>query len=943
MKKSLKIVGVIFILLIAAIVILPIIFKDEIIQLVKDEATNNINATVDFGDFDLSIISTFPNFMFSINDVKVVGVDQFEDVTLASIGTLQTTLDINSVIDGETIKIISFELIDVTANAIVLKDSTANWDIVKSTTKDEQEVLEEASAEETKFSLGIEHYAFKNINVIYDHEPGNMYAEIKNFSHEGDGDFTQDIFLLNTFTSIESITYKMDGMAYLNKANIETKFDIEIDNPNGKYTFKENSFRINAFELAFDGWLALPMDDIELDISFQTNKPDFKSLLSLVPVVYLTDFADVKTEGKVAFNGSAKGTYSADGSLPAFDVNLLVENAMFKYPDLPKSVDNIQIKMNAKNPGGSEDNTIVDIAQFHIEMGSNPVDIKMNIKTPVSDPNMEGSIKAQVNLASMKEFIPMEEGDDYNGNITMDIDLGGKLSTIDNEDYENFKFEGNLIILDMNYKTASLPYEVDMKSMYMEFSPHFVELTAFETNVGNSDFAGKGRVENFLAYTFRDEPLKGTFDMRSNYIDVNQFMEEDASEEEVSADESTEQGSETAEEGVSKVPSNIDFVMIVDVKEMLYDDIQMKAVKGGVTIRDSQMKMDNLFINMIDGSVNMNGTYDTRAELPKIDFSYDIKHFDVPTMYKMFNTVKEIAPIAENATGKLSTNLEMHCMLDNKMEVDLNTLTGGGVLHTENIVVENSESLTQLADALNQPKFKKMVLNDNKIFYEFRDGRMFLDPFDMKISNSKAKVSGSQGFDKSMDYKMAMDIPTSEFGSEANNMVNGLLAEGNKYGIDAKMPERINVDVFILGTVTEPKVSLGPAGSTKPTIEDIKEQVIEEVKEIIEEKVEEVIEDTKEKAREEADKILANAQKQADNIKKQANKSAAQIKKEGYAQASALEKEASNPLQKAAAKIAADKVRKESDKKEQQAIAEGDKQAKSAMDAAKKQANELLK
>jgi hypothetical protein len=431
--------------------------------------------------------------------------------------------------------------------------------------------------------------------------------------------------------------------------------------------------------------------------------------------------------------------------------------------------------------------------------------------------------------------------------------------------------------------------------------------------------------------------------MSSNYIDVNQFMEEGASEEEVSADESTKQGSETAEEGVAEVPSNIDFVMTMDIKEMLYDDIQMKAVKGGVTIRDSQMKMDNLFINMIDGSVNMNGTYDTRAELPKIDFSYDIKHFDVPTMYKMFNTVKEIAPIAENATGKLSTNLEMHCMLDNKMEVDLNTLTGGGVLHTENIVVENSESLSQLADALNQPKFQKMVLNDNKIFYEFRDGRMFLDPFDMKISNSKAKVSGSQGFDKSMDYKMAMDIPTSEFGSEANNMVNGLLAEGNKYGIDAKMPERINVDVFILGTVTEPKVSLGPAGSTKPTIEDIKEQVIEEVKEIIEEKVEEVIEDTKEKAREEADKILANAQKQADNIKKQANKSAAQIKKEGYAQASALEKEASNPLQKAAAKIAADKVRKESDKKEQQAIAEGDKQAKSVMDAAKKQANELLK
>ncbi|MBL4651509.1 MAG: hypothetical protein JKY53_01405 [Flavobacteriales bacterium] len=525
----------------------------------------------------------------------------------------------------------------------------------------------------------------------------------------------------------------------------------------------------------------------------------------------------------------------------------------------------------------------------------------------------------------------------------MDIDLGGKLSTIENEDYENFKFEGNLIILDMKYVSVSLPYDVDMKSLYMEFSPQFVELTSFETKVGNSDFAGKGRVENFLAYTFKDEPLKGTFDMNSNYIDVNQFMEEETSEDSESDETTDAEGAETTEEGVAEVPSNIDFVMTMDIKKMLYDDIEMENINGGVIIRDSQMKLDNLFINMIDGSVNMNGTYDTRAELPKVDFTYNIKHFDVPTMYKMFNTVKKLAPIAENATGKLSTDLEMHCLLDNKMEVDLNTLIGGGKLVTENIVVEGTEVLNQLADALNQPKYKKMVLNDNTIFYEFRDGRMFLDPFDMKISNSNATVSGSQGFDESMDYKMAMDIPTSEFGSEATNMVNGLLSEGDKYGLNATVPERINVDVFILGTVSEPKVSLGPAGGTKPTIKDIKEKVIEEVKEVIEEKVEEVIEDTKEKAREEADKILKVAEKQSTEIKKQAKSSAAQIKKEGYSQATNLEKEASNPIQKAAARVAADKVRKEADKKEKQAIAEGDKQAKAVMDKAKKEADDLLK
>ena len=44
--------------------------------------------------------------------------------------------------------------------------------------------------------------------------------------------------------------------------------------------------------------------------------------------------------------------------------------------------------------------------------------MNMKVRTPVSDPNIEGGIKAKFNLASVKDVIPMEEGDAMNGNIT---------------------------------------------------------------------------------------------------------------------------------------------------------------------------------------------------------------------------------------------------------------------------------------------------------------------------------------------------------------------------------------------------------------------------------------------------------------------------------------------------------------------------------------------
>ena len=239
MKKVIIGVVAFFVLILVALVVFPIVFKDDIIAMVKEETNKNINAVVDFGDFDLSMISTFPHFHFEIHDVSIVGIDEFEGVTLLEMGTFETTLDINSVLEGEQYKIKSFEIIDLVSNAIVLKDGTANWDIMIASDEEETEV--EETTEETKFKLGLDYYAIENANIVYDDKPGNMYVEIKNFNHEGEGDFTEDIFLLETTTYIESMTYKMDGVKYLNKVSLNSKFDIDIDMVNSKYTFNENT------------------------------------------------------------------------------------------------------------------------------------------------------------------------------------------------------------------------------------------------------------------------------------------------------------------------------------------------------------------------------------------------------------------------------------------------------------------------------------------------------------------------------------------------------------------------------------------------------------------------------------------------------------------------------------------------------------------------------
>lgn len=933
LKKILKYFGFTLLFLIVLIILLPIIFKGKIVEMVKEEANNSLNAKVDFGEFDLGLISTFPNFEFSIDDVKVDGVDQFEGVQLANIKNLTLKVDLMSVISGDEIKVKTLSILDPTINALVLADTTANWDIAKES--DEEDVAEETTEEASSFKLALKDLSITNANITYVDETMDLSTTITNFNFNMSGDMTEDVTDLDTKTTIEALDLEMESIKYFRKTNIEVNAIIKADLANSKYTFTENEFRINELTLELDGWVAMfeDKDDIDMDLKFGAKKTEFKNILSLVPAVYMTDFAAVKTAGKLSLDGYAKGIYT-ETALPAFGLDLKVEDAMFRYPDLPKAVNNIQIDLHVDNPGGSEDNTFVNLKRFYMELAGNPVDMNMKIRTPVSDPDIDGGIKAKFNMASVKDVIPMEAGEEMNGNITADVRLKGKVSALEEERYEEFTAEGQLIILDMDYKSDSLPYDVLLKQMYLNFSPQFVELAAFEAQIGKSDINANGKIENFIAYAFADdEALKARFNLNSNLMDLNEFMEEDETV-------GTEGVEATEEEPLSviEIPKNIDFVLNTTMNKVIYDNMEIDNLKGGLVVRDQKVSMNNLFMNLLDGSMVMNGHYET-TNPKKPGFSYDmaIKDFDIQTVVTTFNTIEEMAPYAKNMTGRFNTSLNVDGVLDEEMMPDLNTLTGNGDMLTKSMKVEDFKALNKLADLLKNDKFKKLEIDDTHIKYSFKEGRVYTEPFDIKMGPVTGTMSGSNGFDQTMDNKMTLKVPSSELG--AGDAFNKLNSQASGLGLSLKAAEFVNVDVLIKGTVDDPKVSVNLKDAVGSIVDDVKEQI----KEQVEEKIEEVKDDAKEKAREQADKLLAEAKKQADKVRAEGKKAGAKIRAEGKKQSDQVIKEAGgNFIKKKLAKEAGKKLVKEADKQAKKAEAEANKKADGIEAKAKKEADAIM-
>ncbi len=830
------------------------------------------------------MITSFPDFKFTLHKLSIVGLNDFEGDTLIATNELRLNVNLMSVIKGDQYKINSIVLDHPNILAKVLKGGKANWDITLPDSSASATTDESA----TPFKMTLKNFEIIEGNIVYDDADMGFKSILKNMNHKLSGDFTADEFELKTLTDIEQFTMTYGGISYLSKVKTSIKADLNANMPQFKFTLKDNEFSLNELVFGLDGFFAMPKEDMDMDLKFVAKKADFKSFLSLIPGTYTKDFANIKTSGKLAFDGYVKGIYN-EKRMPAFGVKINIDNAMFQYPSLPKSVNNIWVDASINNKDGVPDHTLIDIKKFHLEMAENPVDIRMYVATPVSDPNIDGVIKGKLILNSVKEFIPLEADQQLSGTIVADIALKGKMSSIEKEQYQDFKATGQLIVLDMNYKSKDVPNGVLIEKAYLNFSPQMAELTQFDARMGKSDISAKGKMENFLAYALKDELLKGEFSFNSNFIDLNELM---------GSDEATS-AADTASSEMVAVPTNLDFILLATIGKLNYSNMVMNNISGSVRIKDAIAKMENLKMDLLDGSMVMNGSYNTQnLKKPTMDLDLNINDWDLIKTYKTFATIEKLAPIVKYANGKFSSTIRLASTMDDKMNLDMSSLNGYGKLQTKNVLVSGFEPMNKVADVIKMEKFKKLEMNNSNLSFKFKNGKVDVDPFDVKLGNSNMNIGGSNGFDESIDYKLKFEIPRAELGGQANTMLEGLVSQANSQGTNLSLGDKINLDVLLTGTVSKPLVKAGLNKSGTKLMDNLKDQAKAEF-----DKQKDALEA---KARAEADKLKAQGQAEIDAQKARAEAEITRQKNEAEAKARAeadrLKKEAEQKAKKEAEK-----------------------------------------
>jgi vacuolar-type H+-ATPase subunit H len=878
MKKALKIIAIIFVVLIALLIAVPFLMKDKILAKVKSEINNNVNATVDFKGFDLTIFKNFPNLTLLLEDLSVVGNDEFKGDTLAAIKTTSVTVDIMSVITGDQITVRGVFLDEPKIRLQVLQNGKANWDIAKPSTD-----TTASTGEPAKFKAALKKYEVKNGYIDYDDKSLGFHMLMNGFNHEGSGDFTQDLFTLKTMSTIAALTVDYTGISYISKAKTSLKADLEMDMVNSKYTFKENLIELNALALGVDGYVAMPAEDIAMDLKFDVKQSEFKNFISMIPGMYRDGFDKVQSKGKLGLNGFVKGTYN-ETTMPGFGLNLIIADGMFKYPDLPTAINNVQVDLKISNPDGVPDNTIINLSRMHAEMGAEPFDMRLLVKTPVSDAQIDASIKGLIDLGNVSKMVPLEQGTTISGRFKADVTAKGVVSSLEKREYEKFNAAGNLSLENFKYVSNDFKQGANIGICEIIFNPKNVTLNKFDFKSGKTDLKASGWIDNLISYMFREnELLKGNLDINAGVIDLNELMGEPTT--------SAPAATDTVPMSVVEVPANLEFQLTAKANRIYYDDMVLENANGNIAIRDRTLGLNDFSFNLLDGNISMDGLYDSKdIKKPFFFFNLDLTNLNIKKTYDMFVAVQKLAPIAEKCSGNYSSTVSVKGNFNQKMEPEIQTMSGDGKLTTKGVTINNFTPLVKVADALKMDQFKQLKASDLNLSFKFENGRVTVAPFDVNLGGIKSTVQGSNGFDQTIDYNVAMQIPTSMMGSSATGVVTGLLAKANQSaGTNLSMGKEVKVNVKIGGTVTNPKIETGVKDVASNAVSDLKDQAIQQLNDKKKE-----LED---KARSEAEKLKAEAEAKA---KAEAEKLKKEAEAKAKAEADKLKKQAEEKLKKEA-------------------------------------------
>lgn len=783
MSKFLKFFLVLVVLLTASALVFLQVLKPRLSDYIKSVLNNSVEAKIDYGDADISLFRAFPGVSVTLRDLQVTEKSAQSPDTLATVERFSVAFDALSVFSGE----FSVHSVRVERPRIVIRKDSAgrsNWDIFP------DQGAADAAEDGSGISLSLRDFRITDGFVAFhDSTNGNSFI-VEGLNHEMKGRLSGDASTLVTNNVVDRLSVNLGGISWLKKTKASFNAEIAADLENRKFTFKDNRLGLNDLDVVFNGTISLLEDAVNTDLDFKADKAALKELLSLVPAVYEKNYEKLDAEGAVVLSGHAKGLYK-EGQFPAFKLGIDVSNGSFGYEGVPVKAEEVAFRGSVENPGGDADKTSLSVPKFNLKINGEPFTMSLGVRTPVSDPYIDAAVDGSIDLADFQRIYPV--GDlKIRGELRSNIVLKGSLSAFNAglSGLGRTEAYGSIMAKGVSIASEKFTPDVTIASAQLNLSPGYLNLVDLRMKTGKSDFSATGRLENYIAFIMRKGSLRGTAEVRSNFVQLDEFrnLEE--------------------EKAALMIPKNVSMKINGKFDRVMFGEMQFEQATGAIVMEDERLDFRGINAQTLGGNVTIEGFYSTKGGETDTDFSIRAAEMNITRSYESLKLLETVAPVAEYAKGDVSAKLNMRSRLDENLKPVPETISGKGRVETTGLVVEDFPPIRKLALLLDVDALDTLRVPEAALDFAIENGLVTTAPFSFTVNDIRLNASGVTGFDKSLDWKIGLEIPKRYIGKAGVETISGLLKKLPLKNMDFTLPDTVLVDAALKGSITKPEIGL---------------------------------------------------------------------------------------------------------------------------------------
>lgn len=779
--------GLITLLLLAFI--LAAIFQDKIGKELIVEMNNQLKSELKVGDFELSLISSFPSAAVNLKDIELK--DAFGKMLLEA-KKVSFRFDLFSLF-GSNIMVHSVELNNGKANILIDRKGRANYDILK---------VNESTEGNSNLKISLEEAGLYDMKIKYRDKQTKKAVSLNIEDLVASGQFYNEKFYVKSTLQAYSDYVELGKVRYLVGKEIAYDAKVFVNMTSGVYDLENVKLELENNVFKAGGIIEqIAKDETSIDLVVTSEEANLESLISILPRNYLKHFGDFKSKGLFKFNADFYGLISQTEN-PAIDVSVSLEDGKISSRRLENELKDVSFEASFTN-GEDKNNqaSLFKLSSFKGYFNRELIELDLEVKD-LDDPMLDFHLDGVLPLASIYGLFNNEVVTEGKGEIEIkDLNLKGR--------YRNMLRKNRISRVDLSgqieFDDAGLVVnreELIIDKGILTFKDNLLKMDNVKIEGAGTEIHLEGNFHNVLPVLFADSlntqkaELEFVASLYAPKIDIERLIRitdvtvEKGAVKQVVYDSLKVANAQKRERVANYLKGTFD----AKIDAFQFKKIQGTDFVGNLKFDQNEMDLKGAAKGM-DGDFNLNGTL-YFEEKPRLRSQLICNDVNIKEFFRQTENFGMKLLQSKNLEGIMEAKIALSAQWDEEGNYQDDKLRVLAALGVKNGELKGLKILEDFSDYVNVKDLRHVKFTNMQNWIEIRKSNIYMPAMFVQTNAMNLMVSGEHSFDNEIDYNIQINA--------GQVLANKFKKHNSKFKpIKAKKKGLFNMYFNIVGTMDD--------------------------------------------------------------------------------------------------------------------------------------------